>query len=133
MEAVQNNRLNRYILNRDGFRTQRGIPPKWFKYDIKLAATIWQMKTQHHSRTVRNRILFDKHWHGGNKGKDSKSTVADRKCPFCIFPDSAGHWMVYCTESPRAVLIRKETDKILGERVRQGYGDIQTYCRAISG
>ena len=66
------------------------------------------MKTQHHSRTLRNRLLFDKHWHGGNKIKDKNSTTADGKCPFCIEADSAGHWMVYCQMSPRAVDIRKD-------------------------
>jgi hypothetical protein len=108
MEAVQSSRLQQYITTRDSYRTARGVNPKWHRFDIRLAAEIWQMKTQHHSRTLRNRLLFDKHWHGGNKIKDKNSTTADGKCPFCIEADSAGHWMVYCQMSPRAVDIRKD-------------------------
>ena len=118
MERVHNSRLQMYITNRDIFRTKRGMTSKWWKYDIKLAAEIWQMKHQPQSRTLRNRLLFDKHWHGGNKAKDRNSTEADEKCPFCISKDSAGHWMVYCQANPRAGDIRTAMFKLIRTTIR---------------
>jgi hypothetical protein len=131
IEAVQNSRLQRYIRRRDTFRTERGSLPKWFQFNIKLAAAIWQMKALTHSRTIRNRLLFDKHWHGGNQAKDKHSTINMEKCPFCVSPDSAGHWMVYCQESPRATDIRKEMFQVIRSSVRTYAEDKGQYKPAV--
>jgi hypothetical protein len=107
-EAVGAQRLSRYIQVRDQDRLKRGLSPKWYNYNIPLAALLWQIKSQPHTRTLRNRLLYDKNWHGGNQAKALKPSNHNAKCPFCQEPDSADHWIIYCQNSPRAVTIRKE-------------------------
>ena len=110
-EAVQKNRATRYLQKRDGFRAERELPLQWQAYDLTLTNTIWQMKKNKQTRTLRNRLIFDKHWHSGNRAKSNKTQSLQsqlEKCPFCPSTDSAAHWIVHCQENTRAVALRQE-------------------------
>ena len=63
-----------------------------------------------------NRLIFDKHWHSGNRAKAIHSPLQKlqiEKCPFCPNPDSASHWIVNCQENIRAVTIRLELRRLI--------------------
>ena len=72
MERVYNKRLHKYLLDRDISRFKRKeLPPKWQFFHIPLASSLWQLPHNAATRTMRNRIIFDKHWHPGNEAKKS--------------------------------------------------------------
>ena len=73
-----------------------------------------------------NRLIFDKHWHSGNRAKASKSPLQTsqlEKCPFCPNPDSAAHWIVHCQENTRAVVIRQDLSRLIRDRSKSLIAD----------
>jgi ribonuclease HI len=133
-EAVQKNRATRYLQKRDGFRAERELPLQWQAYDLTLTATIWQMKKNVLTRTLRNRLIFDKHWHSGNRAKSNTTQSLQaqlEKCPFCPNPDSAAHWIVHCEENTRAVALRQELVRSIRAYSTNLYSENKEYQHTI--
>ena len=129
-DAVQKNRATRYLQKRDGFRAERELPLQWQDYDLTLTATIWQMKKNKQTRTLRNRLIFDKHWHSGNRAKSNKTKSLQsqlEKCPFCPNTDSAAHWIVHCQGNTRAVALRQELVRNIKSYSISLYSDNREY------
>jgi hypothetical protein len=110
MDRIYHSRLTRYLADRDTERFKRAqLPPKWQHFNIQLASKMWRMSSSPSGRNMKNRLLFDKHYHPGNLAKKIKdptlfSTASE--CPFCPTQDSASHWSVQCLAIPRSVNIR---------------------------
>jgi ribonuclease HI len=69
IDSVHHNRLTTYLQTRDQYRQKANQPPLWQTLNIPLASTLWQLTTNSTSRSLCNRLLFDKHWHGRNQAK----------------------------------------------------------------
>jgi ribonuclease HI len=110
LDCIHRKRLTRYLVDRDQQRFDRAkLPPKWQHYDIPLAAKLWGISSSAAYRCLKNRLIFDKHFHSGNRAKSIKDPVQSElasQCPFCTCSDSASHWSVQCTAIPRSVDIR---------------------------
>ena len=67
------------------------------------------------------RIIWDKHWHGGNRAKQNNLTKPERelvrKCHMCGEPDSQHHCYRGCTHSS-VKAIRIETTRALQDYER---------------
>ena len=111
MDSIYLRRLDQYLRDRDRDRSSRSLPPKWHNRFIPLAALLWDFSKNPASLAFHNRILWDKHWHQGNKAKavdDPKLKDTISKCPLCAETDSAYHWNLFC-DYPRAHRIRQDT------------------------
>ena len=76
MEAVHEIRHDRYLTRRDCTNGDRFY---WQDNTIALAANIFNgssKSTGHHAHTTR--MLYDKHWHGRNRTKDTKLPEEER-------------------------------------------------------
>ena len=125
-EEVNGRRATRYLATRDSYRRDRDLPPKWQNYHLPLTARIWQLKGKQQISNMVNRLIFDKHWHSGNRAKASKSPLQTsqlEKCPFCPNPDSAAHWIVHCQENTRAVVIRQDLSRLIRDRSKSLIAD----------
>ena len=135
LDAIKTQRLDSYIKKRDANRRLRDLPPKWSTYNIPLMGTLWQLSAHPQSRTVRNRIIYDKHWHGGNIAKsltDPTQIIIQSKCPLCHNADSAAHWITECT-TPRAVAIRTDTIKSLQSLINTLSNSFPDHSHRIQG
>ena len=72
IDSIHTNRLNAYLLTRDEYRGKADLPPLWQTLNIPLASELWQLTTNTTNRSLCNRLLFDKHWHGRNQAKAIK-------------------------------------------------------------
>ena len=110
IDRVQQGRFNKYLLDRDAYRAKRKLPPKWQFYNFLLVSKFWKMSSSPALRNLKNRLIFDKHWHPGNMAKnitDPYQFSLAAKCPFCTSPDSASHWSAECIALPRSRKIRE--------------------------
>jgi hypothetical protein len=110
IDRVQQGRFNKYLLDRDAYRAKRKLPPKWQFYNFLLVSKFWKMSSSPALRNLKNRLIFDKHWHPGNMAKnitDPYQFSVAAKCPFCTSPDSASHWSAECIALPRSRKIRE--------------------------
>jgi ribonuclease HI len=107
VDRVQSRRFDGYLKKRDDNRQLRdNLPPKWAEINFPLAAKLWKSNS---TTFMRNRILFDKHWHPGNqakKAKDTNTRLLMSKCPFCPYSDSLSHWSHQCMAIPRSLKLR---------------------------
>jgi ribonuclease HI len=121
IDSIHINRLNAYLITRDEYRAKAELPPLWQNLNIPLASELWQLTTNTTNRSLCNRLLFDKHWHGRNQAKAIKDDpvlhALTSKCPLCVCSDSVQHWTTQCSH-PRAQSIRKETISKLRQQVR---------------
>jgi hypothetical protein len=122
IDSIHTSRLNAYLLTRDEYREKAELPPLWQTLNIPLASELWQLTTNTTNRSLCNRLLFDKHWHGRNQAKAIKNDpvlhALTSKCPLCVCPDSVQHWTTQCNH-PRAQTIRKDTISKLRKLVRE--------------
>jgi len=121
MDTIHTNRLKAYLLTRDEYRAKAELPPLWQTLNIPLASELWQFTTNTTNRSLCNRLLFDKHWHGRNQAKAIKDDpilhALTSKCPLCVYPDSVQHWTTQCIH-PRAQTIRKDTITKLRQQIK---------------
>ena len=111
MDCIFQRRLDEYLRTRDADRDRRHLPPKWQSFNIPLAARMWESPLHPETLTLRNRLLWDKHWHPGNQAKSvTDPSVRDliSKCPLCSCADSVAHWNVFC-QNPRATKLRRDS------------------------
>jgi len=84
----------------------------WRHFNIPSTSSLLQPSTNLTSRSLRNRILFDKHWYGCNQAKAITNYPALHalisKCPLCVEPDSVLNFTTQC-ENIRANKIRHKT------------------------
>ena len=110
MDTIYCTRLHSYLTNRDLLRN--GLP-RWLDGTPRLAATIFNGTDKSVSTAAQTcRIIFDKNWHGGNRGNSVKNNLADKtemmKCHMCGDIDSQDHWVHYCSH-PNVKAIRGAT------------------------
>ena len=76
MEHVHRTRLDRYLAQRDYLRGS----PKWLDNTMRFAATVFNEKRKSVSRYAHTaRIIWDKHWHGGNRQKQDSLSPEERR------------------------------------------------------
>ena len=99
MDAVHTIRHERYTLHRD---TTLGAGYYWQDNTLSLSASIFNgnsKSTGHHAHTAR--MVYDKHWHGRNRAKNSRLTTEERDetatCHLCGGTDSQSHAFRSCT------------------------------------
>jgi hypothetical protein len=134
-EEVNSRRAAKYLATRDSYRRERDLPPKWQQYHLPLTARIWQLKGKQQISNMVNRLIFDKHWHSGNRAKATNSPLQRsqvEKCPFCPNPDSAAHWIVHCQENTRAVGIRQDLSRLIRDISKSLSKDNPEYCFSIA-
>jgi ribonuclease HI len=120
IDRVQHGRFIKYLLDRDAYRAERKLPPKWQFYNFHLVSKFWKMSSSPTLRNLKNRLIFDKHWHPGNMAKnitDPYQFSLAAKCPFCTSPDSASHWSAECLALPRSRRIREAAIKYIRDLV----------------
>jgi Fe-S-cluster-containing hydrogenase component 2 len=106
--------LERYVVQRD----RLGVgEPKWEDNTIGLAAEVYNGSRKSVSRYAHTaRIIWDKHWHGGNRSKQANLTDQERdracKCHMCGEPDSQHHCFRRCQHS-NVKAVRLETTRTL--------------------
>ena len=93
MDTVYRTRLHTYSEHRD---MTRDGPPKWLDGTPQLAATVFNNSDKSVSTAAQScRIIFDKHWHGGNRGKVFTHNEEERRimtqCHMCGEVDSQEH------------------------------------------
>jgi uncharacterized OB-fold protein len=81
----------------------RDGPPKWLDGTPQLAATIFNNDKSVSTAAQSCRIIFDKHWHGGNRGKAFSDNAEARRvmmqCHMCGEIDSQEHCFQHCTHT----------------------------------
>jgi hypothetical protein len=104
---------------------------EWTNMDTELAAFIWDMKGR--KRLLGgsiNRILYDLHWHGGNRSKGTNMPegvrAALRKCNLCGRPDSQDHILNHCT-NPIMKIIRAEGKMKILKHLTEGSRQFRTH------
>jgi len=110
MDHVHSIRQDRYITKRD---RDRPGGPKWQDNTIQLAAKIYNGKSTSISTYGHTaRVIFDKHWHGRNRGKANPADQNTQVCHMCGGNDSQSHSFRWCTHS-NVVAIRQEVNNAL--------------------
>ena len=101
MDHVHRLRLERDIGQRDQLRTGE---PKWLDNTIDFAATVFNDGSKavgRHAHT--SRLIWDKHWHGGNRAKQANLSADDlitaQRCHMCGGQDSQHHAFRWCSHS----------------------------------
>ena len=120
MDHVHRLRLDRYLTTRDSIRDGQ---PKWSDNTISMAASIYNGKRKSVGRYAHTaRIIWDKHWHGRNRAKQSRLSADERRtmtrCHMCDGPDSQHHCFRWCTHS-NVQAIRNETTRALQAYAQQ--------------
>ena len=106
-ERANRMRLQAYLIRRDQYRAERGLPMKWKNRTVRHAARLWGLTKRSRpdaSRIVR--ICWDWYQHGGNIRKQDRSNRG--LCKLCDREDSQEHWIACCTNLG-CVAIRKYT------------------------
>jgi len=101
LKAIQSSTHYQYMTKRDGYRAARQQPIKWQCAKVGLVQPLWKPeKTSLLKRAYGHRLLYDKGWHGGNRGKAAPplSHTAEEwsACGLCKKPDSQHHWIREC-------------------------------------
>lgn len=102
----------------------------WVDMDIELAAHIWDMPKRKGSVASQiNRIIFDLHWHGGNRSKEENLSQQERneqsKCNLCGRTDSQDHILNSC-RNPIMKMVRTEGMRMILHHLREGSRQIET-------
>ena len=101
-DAFNEHRLRKYTADRDEYRASSAVPrpPKWQHSTPIFAAQIFAQPNATLSTASLNvKLIWDKHWHGGNQTKHIEDAVArdmESACPLCDLPDSQDHWLRHC-------------------------------------
>ena len=104
----------RYLLERDEWRRERGDPPEWEGITMRHAAGLGSGFGLG-QRARRNRLIMDKHWDGRNEGKGSGAVL---RCPLCGDEDGQLHWVCECTDGSLAELrsaVVRDLNRVLTE------------------
>jgi len=97
--------------DRDSYRAQRGDQPKRQYAKVGLLNDLW---TLNHSslgaKAYAHRLVYDKEWHGGNRGKTEAPTTHTQEewtaCGLCGIKNLQHHWIRECKHPPVADIRR---------------------------
>jgi hypothetical protein len=97
-KTLQNNIHPQYMRTRDNYRADRGLPIKWQYAKVGLINDLWKPeKASLRKRAFGYRLVYDKGWHGGNRGKAATPSTHTTEewiaCGLCGLPDSQHHWI----------------------------------------
>ena len=100
-----------YMRDRDRYRAQRGDPPKWQYAKVGLLNDTWKLNhSSLRAKAYAHRLIYDKGWHGGNRGKaPTPATNTPEEwvaCGLCGMKDSQHHWIRECPHPPTANIRR---------------------------
>ena len=90
MDWLHDHRFNSYTVHRDSVRDG---PPRWVDSTTILAAKVYNGAKPSVAKAAQtSRIIFNKHWHGGNRAKQKyaseEDAIEDCKCHMCGGDDS---------------------------------------------
>ena len=103
IHAIQDSRHSQYLTNRETASRALNRNRQWNSNTYRLASKVWQLPTVSIARRAKIlRIVWDKHYHGDNRSKDTSLTPAQRQfvqhCPYCYSTnDTQDHWIRLCT------------------------------------
>jgi len=85
-----------YMRDRDRYQAQRGNPPKWQYAKVGLLNDTWKLNhSSLRAKAYAHRLIYDKGWHGRNRGKAPTSTTNTPEewvaCGLCGMKDSQDH------------------------------------------
>jgi len=115
-----------HLRDRDRFRAQRGDPPKWQYAKVGLLNDLWNLNhSSLRSEFYAHRLIYDKGWHGGNRGKTVAPITHTQEdwtaYALCGMKDLQHHWIREChhppTENIRRTAESSVTDIIMKLRV----------------
>ena len=93
-------RKDRYLRNRDGYRTRRGEASYWKGTHMEFAAYCWGQPDNSGvwDSAKRAKWVFDKGAHGRNRAKGKKGLEKQEaaKCRLCGQADSQRHMLIEC-------------------------------------
>lgn len=121
---IRRRRSTEYVRVRDQvWRKNRQCEPYWTLGAPTLLAEIGEFPSRGgglrgiHKLGKRIRYLWDKNWHGGNRGKEDRqegNQVGMENCDLCGEVDSQDHWLLRCSGFG-AELLREKVDHKLTE------------------
>ena len=103
IHAVQDARHSHYLISREAASRALNRNRQWNSNTYRLASKVWQLPTVSIARRAKIlRIVWDKHYHGDNRSKDTSLTPAQRQfvqhCSYCYSTnDTQDHWIRLCT------------------------------------
>ena len=114
LDTVHSNRLHDYLAHRDDHREG---PARWLDGTYALAALVYNDTDKSVTTTAQSsRIIFNKHWHGGNRGKmktaDDEERTLNMQCHLCGDMDSQDHLLQHCTHPDVCVVRRGALDML---------------------
>ena len=123
LAQLQDKRFTKYIQDRDKDRAKRQDVAYWHDNSLKFVARVFQLyKAPSATLAAKCRLIYDKHWHGRNRQKDTTLSEADRiltgQCVLCQQPDSQAHTFMYCPNK-LMVALREEIMTTLRKHVHQ--------------
>jgi hypothetical protein len=100
-----------YMRDRDSYRAHRGEQPKWQYAKVGLLNDLWKLNNSSlRAKAYAHRMVYDKGWHGGNRGKTAAPTTHTQEewtaCGLCGLQDSQHHWIRECKHPPVEALRR---------------------------
>jgi hypothetical protein len=106
-----------YLSDREWYSAQLGRNRQWTQKKMAFAARLWRYDKQTKAQqTYITRIMYDQHWHGGNRSKDITLTHQERThtalCELCGLLDSQSHIVNGCRHPTMQTVRRAGTTQI---------------------
>ena len=114
LDTVYHRRLQEYLTHRDA---NRDGPARWLDGTYRLAAAVFNGKDRNIATVAQSsRIIYNKHWHGGNRAKKKTTDETERilamQCHLCGDIDSQDHLMQHCTHNDVTIVRRATVDTV---------------------
>lgn len=136
---IRQKRCAEYVRVRDHiWRQKRECEPYWTKGSPSLMALIGEFPIRSggtrgiHKLGKRIRYLWDKNWHGGNRGKGTPHSTGIAglgECDFCGEPDSQDHWLLRCPGFDADYLRERVDHKLTDISIRGAKAEVRWVAR----
>ena len=123
LTQMQDKRFAEYLQDRDNYRAKRQEPAFWHDNSLQFVSRVFQLHTAPNATlAAKCRLIYDKHWHGRNRQKDTTLSEEDRimtgQCVLCQQQDSQEHTFA-CCQDKLMVSLRDEITTNLRKHVHQ--------------